>query len=258
MARDFDQRLAEQPRILWVCAHPDDEFLTGALLVRAHHFHGCAVHIVVMTSGEGGSNAIDAEDLADTRRAEMSEVAEQMGATVEIHAFYNAPLPVSSFPARHELCAKWQDDGDPEGVIRAAIERFRPDVILTFEPTYGATNHPEHQLTSRLTTAAARTSGSEAEVYYALRRHWLFRLLRQADPGPVDAWFDGELTAVPRGTSHGEFTRDGTAQGYLVELTRLHRTQDADLAPFRKFAGLFRRLGLRRVDPATAPRPEDP
>lgn len=258
MYRDFDKRLAEKPRILWVCAHPDDEFLTGALLVRARHVHDCAVHIVVMTSGEGGSNAIDAADLPATRRTEMEAVAEQMGASLELHSFYNAPLPVSSFPARHELFAKWQDEGDPEGVIAAAIERFAPDVVLTFDPNYGATDHPEHQLTSRLTTAAIRTLGVDVEVYYALRRHWLFRLLRQADPGPVDAWFDGGLAPVPTGVDHGTFSRAGTSIGYLVELTKLHRTQDADLAPFRKFSRLFRRLGLRRADPANAPRPEEP
>lgn len=258
MARDFDQRLQSKPRVLWVCAHPDDEFLTGALLVRARLFHGCAVHIVVMTSGEGGSNAIDADDLPATRRAEMNAVAEQIGATVEIHSFYNAPLPVSSFPARHELYAKWQDEGDPEGTIREAITRFEPDLILTFEPTYGATDHPEHQLTSRLTTAAVQLAGSEAEVFYALRRHWLFRLMKQADPGPVDEWFDGNLPPAPADVDHGAFTARGTSQAYLVELTRLHATQAADLEPFRKFSSLFQRLGLRQADPASAPRPADP
>ena len=258
MSRDFDQRLQTKPRLMWVCAHPDDEFLTGALLVRARLFHGCAVHIVVMTSGEGGSNAIGATDLPATRRAEMQAVADQIGATVEIHRFYNAPLPVSSFPARHELYAKWQDEGDPEGVIRDAIDAFDPGLIVTFEPTYGATDHPEHQLTSRLTTAAAALASSEAEVFYALRRHWLFRLLGQADPGPVDEWFDGALAPVHSGVDHGVFTARGTSQGYLVELTRLHATQDEDLRPFRKFAFLFRRLGLRRADPASAPKPESP
>jgi LmbE family N-acetylglucosaminyl deacetylase len=176
---------------------------------------------------------------------------------VEIHSFFNAPLPVSSFPARHELHKRWCKDGDPEAVIASAINEFAPDLILTFEPTYGATNHPEHQLTSRLTTAAALSSGTTAAVYYCLRRHWFFRILRQADPGPVEEWFDGSLPPLKEG-DHGSFSAGGTCQSYLVELTRLHASQAADLEPFRKFARLFRRLGLRQADLVSAPRPDAP
>ncbi len=255
MTADFDQRLKNQPRILWVAAHPDDEFLSGALLVRARLYHDCPVHIVIMTSGDGGSNAVDSADLPATRKAEMQAVADQIGATVETHNFFNAPLPVSSFPARHELYNRWQDGGDPEGVIRNAIDRFKPDIILTFEPTYGATNHPEHQLTSRLTTAAAAASDTGAPVFYCLRRHWFFRLLGQADPGPVEEWFDGALPPLASG-DHGAYSAGGTCQAYLVELTRLHASQAADLKPFRKFSRLFRKLGLRQADLSNAPRPD--
>lgn len=238
---------------MWVCAHPDDEFLTGALLARAGIHYGGPVHIVVMTRGEGGANHIGAADLGATRVREMEAVAEQLGATLEVHDFFNAPLPMSSFPKRHELHERWRSQGDPQGVIEAAIEDFVPDIVVTFEPTYGATGHPEHQLTSRLTTAAAaavaRREGPTPEVLYGLRRHWFFRLLRQADPGPVEGWFDGSLPCGDTGHSCIET---------LIELTRLHQTQHQDLAAYRRFGKLFTRLGLRSVDPATAPRPDEP
>lgn len=250
---DIDARLASGARLLWVCAHPDDEFLTGGLLARAAIHHGAPVHIVVLTRGEGGSNHIDAPDLAAARKTEMEAVAAKLGVTVEIHDFYNAGLPASSFPPREEILRRWRDHGDPDGIIEDAIRRFDPDLVITFEPTFGATGHPEHQLVSRLTTAAAARvaadGGPTPEVYYALRKHWFFRLLNQTDPGPVDGWFDGGMPCGNTGR---------TCQQMLVELTYLHRTQEKDMGMFRRFSPFFRKLGLRRADPANAPAPEEP
>ncbi len=250
-AINIDERLAKGARLLWVCAHPDDEFLTGALLARAGIHHGTPVHIVIMTRGGGGSNAINAEDLPATRVAEMTAVADQLNATIEIHDFWNAPLPASSFPSGPEIHKKWQATGNPTKVIADAIRAFTPDIVVTFDPTFGATGHPEHTLTSRLTTAAAARvaadGGPRPDVFYALRRHWLFRLMRQADPGPVDGWFDGRLPCGDTGLS---------CQDTLVELTRKHETQAGDLDAFRKFSRFFAPLGLRRVDPASAPSPD--
>ena len=248
---DIEGILATSPRVLWVCAHPDDEFLSGALLARAGITYGCAVHILVLTRGGGGGNATQSEDLPATRSMEMQAVAERLGASVELHDFWNAPLPVSSFPSRKEILRRWRDQGDPLGVVAATLKRFAPDLVLTFEPTFGATGHPEHQLASRLTTTAVRAmdAADAPLVLYALRRHWIFRMMRQADPGPVDGWFEGSLP-------WGEGAQ--SCQELLVELTRLHATQNRDLAPFRRFARLFERLALRRVDVEQAPSLDTP
>lgn len=250
---DIDALLASGKRIMWVAAHPDDEFLTGQLLARAGLHHKVPVHIVLMTRGGGGSNAINADDLPATRVEEMTAVATAMNATLEIHDFWNAPLPASTFPSPPEIHTKWKAQGDPTGIIADAIRSFKPDLLVTFEPTFGATGHPEHRLTSRLTTTAAAQVAAEGgpspEVFYALRRHLLFRLMRQADPGPVDGWFDGSLPCGDSGLS---------CQETLVELSKKHATQAGDLNAFRKFARFFSRLGLRRVDPASAPSPDAP
>ena len=241
MTLDIDAELAAGARLMWVAAHPDDEFLTGALLARARLVHNTPVHICIMTRGSGGGNPIVAADLGATRAGEMQAVADRLGATLEVHDYWNAPLPFSSFPSRPELYRRWQAQGDPQADIAASIRAFAPDIVLTFDPDFGATGHPEHTLVSRLTTSAVRSLSAETRprlVLHALRRHWAFRLMRQADPGPVDAWFDGGLPCV-----------DGkTCQQTLVELTLLHATQAGDLAPFRRFSRLFQPLGLRVVD----------
>lgn len=249
---NIDSRLADGARLMWVCAHPDDEFLTGALLARAGIHHKTPVHIVVMTRGGGGSNAIGTDDLPATRVKEMTAVADAMNASVEIHDFWNAPLPASSFPSGPEIHKKWQETGDPIGIIEEAVRTFKPDIVVTFEPTFGATGHPEHTLTSRLTTTAcarvAAAGGPAPDVAYALRRHWLFRLMRQADPGPVQEWFDGGLPCGDTGLS---------CQDTMANLTRKHETQAKDMEAYRKFSRFFRPLGIRYVDPAHAPSPDE-
>ncbi|MCB9506357.1 MAG: PIG-L family deacetylase [Myxococcales bacterium] len=238
---DIDRELAGGARLLWCCAHPDDEFLTGGLLARARLFHGVPTHLLVMTRGGGGNNALGVPDLPAARAEEMQAVADALGATLEIHDFWNATLPEWSFPPRREILRRWQEQANPTAVIRASIEAFRPDIVLTFDPEHGATGHPEHTLVSRLTVAALHEIAPAARprlALYALRRHWAFRALKQADPGPVDGWFDGRLPCA-----------DGkSCQQKLVDLLHLHASQEKDMSAFRLAAPLFSRLGLRRID----------
>src|SRR5690348_4278321 len=94
---------AEDARILWVGAHPDDETLAGPVLARA-----CiALHrpclLFVLTRGEGGRCPFATgchPSLGAVRARELATVARAYGAELEHHAFWNAPLPEESFPPR--------------------------------------------------------------------------------------------------------------------------------------------------------------
>ena len=44
------------------------------------------------------------------RGEEMKEVARLYGARLQHEYYYNAPLPVESFPPRHEIAQKWQEE----------------------------------------------------------------------------------------------------------------------------------------------------
>ncbi|MGM0577528.1 MAG: PIG-L deacetylase family protein [Myxococcota bacterium] len=257
----IDEVLARGARVMWVAAHPDDEFLSGALLARASVHYGNPLRIVLLTRGEGGAGAEgDGPSLGDVRAREMAAVADRLHAELQLESFWNAPLPESSFPRRDELYARWREEGDPVAVVTRAVRSFRPDVLLTFEPTHGATGHPEHQLASRIATAAVREAaetprGADAEaahrverVYYVLERHWFFRLLRGADPGPTTETWDGRLPCGDTG---------GSCMDFLVDLTRLHETQAKDMGAFRAARRLFTTVHLRRVDPWSDVRPPD-
>ncbi len=257
----LDTLLDEGASVLWVAAHPDDEFLAGSILARAAIHHGNRAGLVVLTKGEGGEDHTglskgEPERLAELRAAEMARVAERYGAELVQASYFNAPLPMSSFPTRQELWQRWSADpqGDPVERVAQAIVAQRPDIVLTFDPTHGCTGHPEHQLASRITTtavarAAAQPEGHRAEhVFHLLTRHWLLHLVRMVDPKPVDGWWSAEHPCEGH----------GTCLDFAVEATRLHETQAGDMRAFRRFRWAFKTLGLRRADPAASPTPGGP
>jgi len=246
--------MAQGARTMWIAPHPDDECFCGSILARSRFYYGNPLHYLVLTHGDGGECCLPQgchPDVATVRGREMALVAERYRATLRHECFFNAPLPVESFPLRHEIYEKWCAKGDPLGVTVEEIRRFRPDLILTFHPDWGGTGHPEHQLGSRLATTATKLAADPAmtteglqphkvtRVYYMLNRVWLLRLFGRADPGPVTESFDARVPCVP-GMDCREF---------MLEATRLHRTQDNDMGTVRRFYSLFGELDLRQVDP---------
>lgn len=252
-----DAFLSGGARVLWVAAHPDDECFGGTLLARSSIHYRNPLAMLVMTRGDGGECCLPegcVPDLATVRSREMAQVAERYRAELTHLRYWNAPLPVESFPKRHEICARWRAQGDPVGDVATVIRRFKPDLVLTFDPVRGATGHPEHQLTSRIATTAVKVAADPAQTvaglpahrvertYHLLNRFWLYRMLGAADPGPVTEVFDASLPAAP-GVSCADF---------MAEATRFHRTQDADMGMVRRIkSAAFNDLAMRRVDPFT-------
>jgi len=253
--------LAAGARVLWVAAHPDDESMAGSILARAGLMHGNPLHLLVLTHGEGGHDAAtgkSADDLAERRAAEMAEVARLYGATLAMHRFWNAPLPVESFPPRHEIAKRWLEQGRPAQVIAQTIRAFRPDVLLTFSPVYGATGHPEHQLASRFATAAVRHAADPAyglreephrvpHVYYVLNRYGAGRVFgAHTDP-----------LRYTEALSVRDRCPDGrTCAEVMAANTRPHQTQNKDMGAVRLLSHLIRAQYVRRVDPFAEPTPD--
>ena len=251
-----DRMLENGARVMWIAAHPDDESMAGALLAKAGPGLGNPLYFLVLTRGEGGQCCVPegcGDDLADFRAKEMARAAELYGAELQVESFYNAPLPTDAFPTRHEIAARWREKGDPARICADAIRRFRPDLVLTFEPTRGFTGHPEHQLASRFAMAGIRMAadldvdlgGGEPHrveaTYFGLNRFWFFRLVGPLDPGPETERFDATQPC-----------RDGKTCGRLAaEFTTVHRSQNADMRQVRVLTRFIRNQYLRRVDPFT-------
>lgn len=243
-------------RVMWVAAHPDDECFVGAVLAKAALGCGCPVHFVVLTEGEGGGDrrAVKTpEPLGEVRAAELRKVAALYRATLRQERFFNAPLPMSSFPKRDALARRWAEAKDPAMVVAEEIRAFRPDLLLTFAPVHGATGHPEHELASRFAMAGVRLAADPAaalagepyrvaNVAFLLHRYWwLVPLGMRMDPFRATEELDGRQR-VPDGR---------TCLEVMAANTLPHETQSADMGMMRAVSKLMRRVALRRVDPFT-------
>lgn len=249
---DVESLLADpEARVMWVGAHPDDEALAGPLLARACVGLKRPCLMFVMNRGDGGECLLPEgcrPDLGTVRARELALVAGAYGAELLHQRYFNAPLPMSSFPPRPEIGRRWIAAGDPTDRLVQAMERFRPTVLLTFDPNHGFTGHPEHQLASRFATAAVRRAQVKPIVYHVLNRFWLMRPIG-ADPAEPTELFD---THVPCGPG----TR--TCLDVALAISRAHRTQRGDMGRVRALRPQIGQLYLRRIDPADLSQAPEP
>ena len=253
--REIDRLLNEGARFFYCGAHPDDEALVGSILAKAGPALGNPVYFLVMTHGDGGACHLPEgchPTLADLRHKELTEVCANYRATLQNERFFNAPLPVSSFPKRHEIAKIWKEQKDPTMVCAEAIRKFRPDVILTFDPDHGFTGHPEHQLASRFVVQGAMVAADSKtqigdlkphntpNIYYVLNKYWLMAIAGSRDPATVThTWNPLQMCG------HRLNCRD-----LMAEYTKSHRTQSADMGMVRATRFLIDTVYLHKVDPA--------
>jgi LmbE family N-acetylglucosaminyl deacetylase len=208
--------LMAQIRMLACFAHPDDEAFCASGVLAASTARGIEVRLVCATRGEVGDicqpGSATPETLGHIRHEELRHSCQVLGlqepvmlgyrdsgwgddpAQYHPHAFVNAPAQAVV------------------GRLVEEIRRFRPHLVLTFEPD-GISGHKDHKAISRHTTAAVQEAGKPAafpeqlrhgvspyspvRLFYAarLQGHRMHRTLqlRQAGidvPWPPLAWRD--------------------------------------------------------------------
>ena len=146
------------PRLLGLFAHPDDEvFCVGGTIARCADA-GAVTAIVSLTQGEAGQirDAATATRrvLGAVRTKELERSAVELGVD--------------------ELTCLDLGDGRLEArplavvveTVREAIERFRPDTVVTFGPD-GATGHPDHVTSCLATVEAVRSVPDPPRLLHA-------------------------------------------------------------------------------------------
>ncbi len=138
--------------LLAVFAHPDDEsFGTGGTLAR-YRDAGIELHLACLTRGEASKVSARIGEIAGVRARELEAACRILG--IE-------DLLLGEFPDGG------LDRADPAGIqwIRAAIERIRPERIITFGPD-GVTGHSDHIAAHAWTLEAARLQGLVGRLRY--------------------------------------------------------------------------------------------
>lgn len=155
-------------RVLCVVAHPDDVEFFCAGSVALMTARGALVDLVLATSGDKGTRdpELTGLELAARREREQRDAAELLGMReVRFLGHRDAEL-VDSLELRGELVRE--------------IRRSRPDLLLTFDPTPGYRQHPDHRVVGRVALDAAwpcardRLTYPEAGAPHETAEAWLF------------------------------------------------------------------------------------
>lgn len=151
-----------------IVAHPDDIDFYCAGTVLCLTRRGVHVDFVLATSGDKGTadESMTGARLAATREREQLASAARLGAAgVRFLRHGDAEL-VDSLEFRGELVRE--------------IRLTRPDLVLTFDPTPGYRNHPDHRVVGRVALDAAwpcardRLTYPDAGPPHETDEAWLF------------------------------------------------------------------------------------
>jgi LmbE family N-acetylglucosaminyl deacetylase len=153
--------------VLAVFAHPDDESLAcGGTLARLADA-GVRVIILCASRGEAGSISDPAlvpdGDLGGVRARELREAAAVLGA---------ADVIILDHP---DGDLRWDDVAELHAEIVDAVQRYRPDAVITFAED-GLYWHLDHIGVHERTYTAMRSLGAGAPpLYYVTMQHGVMR-----------------------------------------------------------------------------------
>ncbi|MDT5339424.1 MAG: N-acetyl-D-myo-inositol-2-amino-2-deoxy-alpha-D-glucopyranoside deacetylase [Mycobacterium sp.] len=187
----------ENPRLLFVHAHPDDETLTTGATIAHYVAHGAEVHVVTCTLGEEGEVigerfaqlAVDgADQLGGYRISELTCALAELG--VDGARFLGGAgrwrdSGMTGTPARHRQRFTDADPAESVGALIAIIRELRPHVVVTYDPN-GGYGHPDHIHANEVTTAAvaaAADAGHPGEPWRVPKFYWTVMARSAVDVG---------------------------------------------------------------------------
>jgi LmbE family N-acetylglucosaminyl deacetylase len=250
------QKTASGLRLLACFAHPDDEaFPVGGVLAE-HVSRGVDVRLITTTLGEEGDirqeGSASRETLGEIRRVELSCAVRALGLhSNEVYEYRDSGM------------AGWESNDHPRAFINAPAEevverlvlevrRFRPQVVLTFEPG-GLYGHPDHIAISRHATQAFHQAADPEAFSHqlgdGLAPHTAQRLFYSARPKGFrtewatalrDAGIDFPLPSpeqVDHGTPNEEIHLELDVSDHLetkMACILSHRTQVAPDWPYHR------------------------
>jgi LmbE family N-acetylglucosaminyl deacetylase len=264
---------APEKTLLAVHAHPDDESTsTGGVLA---HYADAGYRTVVITCTNGefgdgpggvkpGAAGHDPQAVADTRRAELHDACRLLGVSdVEMLGYHDSGMADWSYRDRPDVFVNIPVEQAAERV-GALIERYRPAVVVTYDPhtTY---QHPDHIHAARVATRAVEATGLAAKLYYKAHgtRYWsaLHAALRQVgvDRAEPDTDLADRMAVVQRRITTTVDTTAVVARkraGLMAHRSQLDSSMAARLTP-ELFAAVFGvETYIRAVDTTGAETPE--
>jgi len=192
-----------QLTLMAVHAHPDDESSSTGGVLATYSDEGIRTVVVTCTNGEfgdtpdgvkPGQDGHEEQAVAQIRLAELREACKYLGVTdLELLGYHDSGMPDWEYKDRPDAFCNVPQDV-VAGRIGALIERYRPQVVITYDDQ-GPYQHPDHVHASRCAQAAVAATGIPDKLYLTSMRRsdWrkLWEALREAgvevpDPPEID------------------------------------------------------------------------
>lgn len=182
--------------IMAIAAHPDDveSWCAGTLALAIDQ--GALVRLLLVTSGDKGSDDphVTSEDIARRREAEAQAAAAALGV---------AEVAFLRFPD-----GEVEDNTAFRSAIVAAIRRWRPAIIFTHDPEYPDPPylcHRDHRITGRVALDAVYPLArdhlafpeqiAEGLMPHAVQAVWLFASATPTTMVDITGGFERKITA---------------------------------------------------------------
>jgi len=149
------KRLGTTASVLVIVAHPDDE--DGSLMTYLSRGLGARVTLMTLTRGEGGQNAMSAEEydaLGLIRTNELLKADEYYGAS----QLWGTEADFGFSKTQEEAFAKWGHDRVLYDAV-LAVRRVRPQVIISTFVGGVSDGHGHHQVSGEIAQEAFKAAG---------------------------------------------------------------------------------------------------
>ena len=150
--------------ILAFHAHPDDESVSTGVTLAKYADEGHRVVVVTATDGSAGEihNYENPEELfpklAEMRKEELEKSLDALGVKEYEWLGYKDSGMMGTEENNNSDCFWRQDYFGPVGKLVTEIRKYKPDVLITYDP-FGGYGHPDHIQTHRVGTAAFFAAG---------------------------------------------------------------------------------------------------
>lgn len=269
--------MAENLTLMAVHAHPDDEASSTGGVLATYSGQGIRTVLVTCTNGEfgdapggvkPGQDGHDTRDVAQLRLAELRESVKILGVTdLELLGYHDSGMPDWDYKNQADAFCN-VPVGDVTGRVSELIWHYRPQVLITYDPS-GPYQHPDHVHAAEAAVAAARATGIPAKLYFTAMRGSDWRKVWDAlrdlgadvpDAGSISAEMREQMAAHERRITTGVDIRP--VLGRKREALFAHRSQIQEswfskIPPEVAEAAFGREHFIRASDSTGAPVPED-
>src|ERR1700729_1868094 len=180
--------MAETLTLMAVHAHPDDEASSTGGVLASYSAQGIRTVVVTCTNGEfgdapgqvkPGQEGHDEQAVAELRLDELRQSCKILGVTnLELLGYHDSGMPEWEYRTRPDAFCNIPLEV-VAARITALIERYRPQIVVSYDPT-GAYQHPDHVQAALAAAAAAGASQIPAKFYQIAMRRSGWRKVREA------------------------------------------------------------------------------